>query len=499
MKKILLLLVSALLVTNPLFAQFRVVGYFANWSTGFPNNITSVDLNKVTHINIAFANPNGTGTLTGVTNAQATTIVNACHAKGVKVFISMGGAGAPGATYAGLVNNTTNINNFVTKIMAFVTTNNLDGVDVDIEGDVLDGTTVTATQYQNFVTALGTALHAQSKQMSAALATWFATNVTNTAAAQFDWIGLMSYDQCGPWSGPCQHSPLSLAQSDFTYWNTTKAVPASKLVVGVPFYGYGWGIYDVGDEIGYCDIISAHPGAENANQVGAAPDVIYYNGLALMQQKATYALANASGIMIWQITEDCASTDTRSLLRKIDGVIHPLPVTLLDFTGNLICNTTVLNWNTASEINNDHFNVERSADGILFNSIGSVKKNGTDSQIKHYSFTDINPLSGTNYYRLAQYDVDGSVSYSHNIKIDHTNNIMFTVYPNPFESEIKISKPLNLIASCVIRDLQGDIQYQYISSGEETVARIQPSLSPGIYFLSIYSQDNVNVFKIAKE
>jgi GH18 family chitinase len=498
MKKLLLVLVSILFATDPLSAQFRVVGYFANWSTGFPNNITSVDLNKVTHINIAFSNPNGTGTLTGVTNAQAATIVSACHAKGVKVFISIGGAGAPGATYAGLMNNATNINNFVTKIMTFVTTNNLDGVDVDIEGDVLDGSTVTAAQYQNFVTALGTALHAQSKQMSAALATWFATYVTNTAAAQFDWIGLMSYDQCGPWSGPCQHSPLSLAQSDFSYWNTTKAVPASKLVVGVPFYGYGWGIYDVGDEIGYCDIISAHPGAENANQVGSGANVIYYNGLTLMQQKATYALANASGMMIWQITEDCASTDNRSLLKKIDGVIHPLPVTLLDFSGSLVHNTVVLSWNTASEINNDHFSVERSADGILFESIGTVKKNSVDSPVKHYSFIDMNFLH-TNYYRLAQYDTDGSVSYSQTIQIDHTVSSDIFIYPNPFEDEIMVNKPLNIPVNCVIRDLQGNTLYEKSFSDEEIIIRIRPILPLGIYFMSVYSEDNVQVFKIVRK
>src|SRR6478752_10652301 len=133
-------------------AQFRVIGYLPTW-INYPNSINSVDLTKVTHINIAFANPNATGTLTGAgTTANIATIVNACHAKGVKVFISIGGAGAPGATYAGLVNSTANVNAFVTKIMTFVTTNNLDGVDVDIEGDILDGTTMTAAQYLSFVT-----------------------------------------------------------------------------------------------------------------------------------------------------------------------------------------------------------------------------------------------------------------------------------------------------------------------------------------------------------
>ena len=232
-------------------AQFRVIGYLPVW-LNYPNSINSVDLTKVTHINIAFANPNGTGTLTGAgTAGNIATIVNACHAQNVKVFISIGGAGAPGATYAGLINSTANINAFVTKIMTFVTSNNLDGVDVDIEGDILDNNTLTDVQYQAFVTALGTALHAQGKQMSAALATWFESYVTNAAASQYDWINLMSYDATGPWdpSTPGQHSPYSLATSDFTFWKNTKGIAAAKLSIGVPFYGYGFGSYYQSDEI----------------------------------------------------------------------------------------------------------------------------------------------------------------------------------------------------------------------------------------------------------
>ena len=99
-------------------AQFRVIAYYPTW-VNYPNGINNVDLAKLTHLNIAFANPNVGGTLIPAngTNVNVTTVVNACHAKNVKVFMSIGGAGAPGTTYKNLLSSTTNINSFVANIV----------------------------------------------------------------------------------------------------------------------------------------------------------------------------------------------------------------------------------------------------------------------------------------------------------------------------------------------------------------------------------------------
>jgi chitinase len=305
---------------------FKVIGYLPTWA-GYPNSVNNLQFSKLTHINIAFANPDAGGNLIpedGTTNANVTTVVNTAHTNNLKVFLSIGGAGAPGNTYKNLLSNTTNINNFVTNIVNYAVTYNLDGIDVDIEGDVLDGTTLTAAKYESFVTALAAALHAQNKEMSAALAQWFGNYITTTAAAQFDWINIMSYDAAIPGSGDPQgqHSPYSLVDNDFQYWNSTKGVAGSKLVVGVPFYGYGWGTKAVANnnEISYCSIVTQYSGAENSNQVGSGSNVIYYNGIPLIQKKTSYALQNASGIMIWQITEDC--NNSKSLLSAIDATVQ---------------------------------------------------------------------------------------------------------------------------------------------------------------------------------
>src|SRR5688572_16271409 len=80
-----------LLFSNVSFAQKKVIGYLPTWAN-FPNIVNTLELNKLTHLNIAFANPNSSGILTGPSNSSVTTVVNAAHAKGVKVFISIGGA-----------------------------------------------------------------------------------------------------------------------------------------------------------------------------------------------------------------------------------------------------------------------------------------------------------------------------------------------------------------------------------------------------------------------
>lgn len=321
------ILVLLCLLSTSSIAQFKVVGYLPTWlSPG--TAINSVDLDKMTHINIAFFNPNTTtgATITGTLGSNVDLVVTACHAKNVKVFVSIGGAtnATVASRYQAILGDPAKQTVFVTTLRDFVASHNLDGVDVDIEGDILNGTYLNATQYESFVTELHDTLVKHNKEMSAALARWFAFRVNNTAAAKFDWINIMSYDAYGPsWSGPGDHSPYSLAVSDFEYWNTTKAMPASKLTIGVPFYGYGWGTYASDDEIPYCNIINTYTVTKNDDRIGSGSNLISFNGLTTIIDKTNYALENAGGIMIWQITEDCPTSNSKSLLRAIDSLVNP--------------------------------------------------------------------------------------------------------------------------------------------------------------------------------
>jgi hypothetical protein len=113
----------------------------------------------------------------------------------------------------------------------------------------------------------------------------------------------------------------------------------------------------------------------------------------------------------------------------------PLPVELVTFVGWNEGSVNKLEWVTASEINNDLFVVERSADGVDFTDIGEVEGNGTTSEEHTYNLTDFTPIQGINYYRLRIIDFDGSFEYSPIIAIEVSGNEVRTtivgLFPNP--------------------------------------------------------------------
>lgn len=303
-----------LALSSMAWSRGRVVGYLPTWS-GFPGSVHAVDLDVVTHLDVAFVNPDASGAITlpdGIAE-----VVSTAHAKGVKVLVSIGGAGADAAVYASLLGAPERTDAFVGQLVEAVVEHDLDGVDVDIEGDVLDGKFVDAARYEGFVTKLGAALRAKSKLMTAALGGWFAGHVTPAAVQTFDFLNVMSYDAYGTWSStPGQHSPYQMVLDDFAFWTTVKGMPADRVVVGVPFYGYGWGAYKQAWR--YADLVARFPGAENQDKIGSGADVIYHNGMGTIRDKAVWAKANAGGIMIWELTQDVAGS--KSLLGVVADV-----------------------------------------------------------------------------------------------------------------------------------------------------------------------------------
>lgn len=122
----------------------------------------------------------------------------------------------------------------------------------------------------------------------------------------------------------------------------------------------------------------------------------------------------------------------------------PLPVELVEFTGyhDEQQNFNVLNWITASELNNDYFVVQRSVDGVNFINIGQVEGNGTTNESSNYTFNDENPAIGKNYYRLRQVDFDGTSEFSDVIEIEVSSSVVATqilnYYPNPTTDKLYI-------------------------------------------------------------
>lgn len=138
----------------------------------------------------------------------------------------------------------------------------------------------------------------------------------------------------------------------------------------------------------------------------------------------------------------------------------PTPVKLIAFTAILKNNTGLLSWTTEVELNNDHFEIERSEDAVNFIKRGIVNGNGSTSITQYYNYVDdINTNSAIIYYRLKMVDTDGKSAYSKIIalRVKGTMNDNFSIYPNPFVSNVKIALSIqnDVTAHCRIISFEG--------------------------------------------
>lgn len=180
-----------------------------------------------------------------------------------------------------------------------------------------------------------------------------------------------------------------------------------------------------------------------------------------------------------------------------------LPVTLTHFNVQLQNDkTALLNWSTSSEINNDYFNIERSADAIHFETIGKVKGNGNSTTINTYRFIDQQPLSGINYYRLNQVDFDTKNEYSpiRSVMINGSSNTNVSLYPNPTSSTIYIDLTnLNEDCNIEITDLLGHPIWSYETTMNKAVQVDLEQFPAGNYILHIVGNTINQQVKITKQ
>lgn len=157
------------------------------------------------------------------------------------------------------------------------------------------------------------------------------------------------------------------------------------------------------------------------------------------------------------VTDALGCTDAFSQVVNIGCLF--LPVELLNFDGYNNDDYNVLNWSTSTENNNDYFKVERSTDGVTFNSIGEVDAIGNSLKVKNYNYIDKSPKKGINYYRLIQIDLDKKMEMSHTISIENKPSLGMDFYPNPTTGELKIVAfgANNDIAEIRIFDLLGNL------------------------------------------
>ncbi|SEJ01519.1 Por secretion system C-terminal sorting domain-containing protein [Dyadobacter sp. SG02] len=162
-----------------------------------------------------------------------------------------------------------------------------------------------------------------------------------------------------------------------------------------------------------------------------------------------------------------------------------MPVTLIDFSGAKVENTIALKWNTAEETNSDHFDVQRSADGKSWATIGAQKSRGESFAEVNYGFVDKKPASGDNYYRLKMVDADQTFAYSKIIKVGFDNAALLSeFYPNPVSDILNLkSTDWSQVKSVELHSLTGLSVYR---SGKAIAKTIDvKNLPVGMYILTI--------------
>jgi|GEM_PF-3954139 len=166
-----------------------------------------------------------------------------------------------------------------------------------------------------------------------------------------------------------------------------------------------------------------------------------------------------------------------------------LPIKLTRFSADVVNNSVALSWKTASELHNDYFTIQRSVNGIEFESLFNVDGAGTTTVAKSYNAVDPSPYRGASYYRLKQTDYDGKSTYSKIVSVTLSEND-WTISPNPSNGstvQLRVPKEYAHKAFVIqVIDSRGLIVRKKIVEAD-TQGRIEFSsenrLSDGIYFI----------------
>ncbi len=181
-----------------------------------------------------------------------------------------------------------------------------------------------------------------------------------------------------------------------------------------------------------------------------------------------------------------------------------LPVSLTSFTGEKVINGIRLNWKTASELNNDHFDILRSTEGQTFSTLTSTAGKGTSNQVNTYSYLDNAPEAGINYYKLKQVDKDGTATISDIVvavdgSLATEGAFSANIINNTLNAQFDVSAKGT--ASISVTDLSGRKVFTNsfsIEKGFNNISLGIPSISAGIYVVTLTQNGQIKSVKILK-
>ncbi len=178
---------------------------------------------------------------------------------------------------------------------------------------------------------------------------------------------------------------------------------------------------------------------------------------------------------------------------KTGGGVNPLPIELKEFSASCFGAHSILSWETASERNNDFFTVERSTDGLNFESRGKVKGSGSSFTNTRYNFSDVAIEGDVVYYRLRQTDVSGRSEVSKIIVAGCSEeSLLFTVFPNPNDGMFQVQTAAPVTDVRIINAIGATVFTAQTLQANDKIELIEP----GVYLLSCFVFNKQQTAKI---
>lgn len=243
---------------------------------------------------------------------------------------------------------------------------------------------------------------------------------------------------------------------------------------------------------------------------------LFYDGTSEVDVPASLLVAHYTGSE-WEdlgngsvssstVTAASAMTSFSDLtLATSNDAANPLPVEMLYFVADVDRQSVELEWSTASELNNDYFEIQRSFDGQTFEVLAEVQGNGTTDEIQVYNYQDKFPIPGVQYYRLRQVDFDGAFEFSEIVAVEYAPNgelFKASLYPNPsIGKEVTIELQTNDFTAPVkieVMDLAGRLLISEsfdISAHSNQILLDASHLKTGTYLIRIQQRDQVVITK----
>ncbi len=183
---------------------------------------------------------------------------------------------------------------------------------------------------------------------------------------------------------------------------------------------------------------------------------------------------------------------------------YSLPLKMGDFTATKKTSGIQLNWETITEQNTSHFEIEKSTDGNNFSNIGQVNAAGNSTDKLTYAFLDAAPGNRTNFYRLKMADIDGAFTYSRIIAVKNTNSVGIELFPNPVNDvlQVQLASDKKEIATVTITDATGKNIYSKqttLNEGNNAMSIPVWQLSKGLYHISISTDSNRQTSQFIKQ